>query len=219
MSSQELRSLRREVGDLREEVEDLRSELSRVRRSVSELRIGGGGYSDSRSDSRRAIEEESEDSYSVVSESASRAGPLVYQQPVAAVPAGPSTSLPVSTGSLAGPPSSSGSGRKAVLNWDERLAIAEDIGRFVERCLSGTHRGNSGRERNPLQSRYWVVIRDHAGQIYSPVKVFTLWTRAKDLVKKGHDCGDSIFFGIPTEQEGKRAVEVAGLSWPAFFEK
>lgn len=219
MSAAEFRALQREVRDLREELEGLRSEVSRLRRALADLRLGGESTY-SRSDSRRAIEEESEDSYSVVSEAASRAAsfqPLARVAPTSAPVQ--TTSLPASSASLAAAGTTSVPSGRPVLSWDERLAIADQIAGFIERSLAGTNRGNSGREKNPLQSRYWVVIRDYCGQIYSPVKVFTNWTGAKTLVKKGHDCGDSIFIGFPTEQEGKRSVEGAGLLWPAYFER
>ena len=199
MNPGEFRALRQEVGDLRDEVEGLRADLARVRRSVSELRLGSN-LSDSRSLSRQAIEEESEDSYSVVSETPSRscvAPGSPYQAPVG----GATTSLPASSASFGGGSGTTSPQRAPVLSWPERLAIADQIAGFIERSLAGGHRGNSGREKNPLQSRYWVVIRDYAGQIYSPVKVFTRWGSAKDLVKKVHDCGDSIFIGFPRASE------------------
>ena len=217
MNPGEFRALRQEVGDLREEVEGLRAELARVRRSVSDLRLGGC-FSDSRSLSRQAIEEESEDSYSVVSETPSRSV-VAPGSPQQAPVVGGTTSLPASSASLGGSGAGSSPLRAPVLSWPDRLAIADQIAGFIERSLAGGHRGTSGREKNPLQSRYWVVIRDYAGQIYTPVKVFTRWGSAKELVKRAHDCGDSIFIGFPTEQEGKRAIEGAGLVWPARFEQ
>ena len=217
MNPAEARALRQEVGDLREEVDSLRTELGRVRRAVSDLRLGGS-LSDSRSLTRQAIEEESEDSYSVVSETPSRSF-AAPGSPLQVPAAGATTSLPASSASIGGGSGIASPLRAPVLSWPERLAIADQIAGFIERSLAGGHRGNSGREKNPLQSRYWVVIRDYAGQIYSPVKVFTRWGSAKDLVKKVHDCGDSIFIGFPTEQEGKRSIEGAGLIWPAHFEQ
>ena len=218
MSSPEVRALRQEVGDLRDEVDSLRSELSRVRRAVTDLRLGGD-YSESRSDSRRAIEEESEDSYTVVSESFSRSGAVGHRPQQAASPIRPATSLSSSPTPDSAAAGIGGGYNKPVLSWEERFAIVDQISGFIERSLAGDHRGTSGREKIPLQSRYWVVIRDYAGQIYTPVKVFTQWGSAKSLVKRAQDCGDSIFIGFPSEQEGKRAIEGAGLRWPARFER
>ena len=218
MSNPEVRALRQEVGDLREEVDSLRGDLSRLRRAVSDLRLGAD-YSESRSDSKRVIEEESEDSYSVVSEGNSRSGSVGYRPQAAGSPIRPTTSLSSSSTPQPAAVVTGACHNKPVLSWEERFAIVDQISGWIERTLGGDHRGTSGREKIPLQSRYWVVIRDYAGQIYTPVKVFTQWGSAKGLVKRGHDCGDSIFIGFPSEQEGKRAVEGAGLRWPARFER
>ena len=58
---------------------------------------------------------------------------------------------------------------------------------FFARCLAGGHRA-SGRDRNPLPSRLWVVVRDYAGQIYTPVRVFRSWGACKLLVKHFEHC-------------------------------
>lgn len=206
MSTPEIRGLKQEIGDLREEVEDLRGELARVRRGLSELRLqpsssapsySGGGY------------EESEETYSVVSECLERS---------AVVPA-PRQVDPPSLGCSSKAAAPQPSTPPTVLSWETRDQIADQIGGFIARSVAGGHRGLSGRERNPLPSRLFVVVRDYAGQIYSPVKVFRTWTSTKVLVKKVHDVGDSIFVGFPSEREGRRAVHTAGLIWPSVIEQ
>lgn len=96
--------------------------------------------------------------------------------------------------------------------------IADQIGGFIARAVAGLNRGNSGREKNPLASRLWIVVRDYEGQIYSPVKVVRSWSSAKVLVKRGSTCGDAIFVGLPSEREGRRAIAIAGLQWPDVIE-
>ena len=194
----ELRSLKAEVSDLRDEVETLRGELGKVRRAVSDIRLGA-------TDPIRESAEESEDSYSVVSE-----------DPSSSAAAGGAYST---AGSVVNrPPTSASPSPPCVLSWREREDIADQIGQFIARSVAGQHRGLSGREKVPLASRLWVVVRDYAGQIYSPVRVVRSWSSAKILVKKGQDCGDSIFVGFASEREGRRAIAVAGLSWPPIIE-
>ena len=206
MSTSEIRGLKQEIGDLREEVEELRAELARVRRGLSELRLhpessaasySAGGY------------EESEETYSVISEAVERSA--VVPAPRQVNPSG----LGCSAKASAPLPTSSPS----VLSWETRDQIADQIGGFIARSVAGGHRGLSGRERNPLPSRLFVVVRDYAGQIYSPVKVVRTWQSAKVLVKRTHDVGDSIFGGFPSEREARRAVHTAGLVWPSVIEQ
>ena len=199
----DLRSLRAEVRDLRDELELLRSEVSRLRRSLADIRLGGSSF-----DPLVEYSAESEDSYSVVSEyPASSAGPSAgggYTTSGSLVNRATTPSV------AAGPP--------CVLSWKAREDIADEIGSFIARSVAGEHRGPSGREKVPLASRLWVIVRDYAGQIYSPVKVVRSWSSAKILVKKGQDCGNSIFVGFASEREGRRAIAVAGLNWPPCIE-
>lgn len=186
MSATSFAALQAEVGELREEVDTLRLELSRLRRVVGDLRAQVAAEADQRS----------EDSYTVVSDSRSSAGPA----PAAA------------TGG-------SSVDSKPAITWAERERIAKEVGRFLARSLAGEHRGASGRDRNPLASRVWLVARDFEGQILSPVRVFKSWGGCKPLVKSKADCGDSVFIGFPTEKEARLACETAGLAFPEMVEK
>ena len=159
--NQEFRALQLEVVDLREEVETLRGELGRLRRAVTGLRAGEA------LSSVRESDWESEDSYSLVSEAGGSAlggASLVssgYQS---------TTSLPVASRSPTPhrAPQQSVAPPQSGITWKEREAIAEQVGGFLNRAISGVHRGTSGRERNPLPSRLWIIVRDYAGQIYTP---------------------------------------------------
>ena len=107
----------------------------------------------------------------------------------------------------------------ASLSWLEREEICDQIGQFLARSISGGHRGSSGRDKIPLPSRFWVIVRDYAGQIYSPVKVVKSWTSCKLLCKPAnHECGDSVFVGVPSEREARRVVQAAQLTWPSVIE-
>ena len=111
-------------------------------------------------------------------------------------------------------PASVTSGGQSVPTWLQREAIADQIGQFLLRALSGDHRASSGRDLIPLPSRIWLVVQDIDGNRYNPVRVFRSWSAAKALVKRGQEVGDSIFVGLPSEREARRAVHSATLLWP-----
>ena len=98
-----------------------------------------------------------------------------------------------------------------------RQQIAKQIGEFLRRSVGGQHRGSSGRDQlRGLQSRYYIVIRDFSGYTTTrPVRVFTNYSKVRDLCYRGGSWGDSIFVGVPTAEEGELAVSIAGCSWPA----
>ena len=96
----------------------------------------------------------------------------------------------------------------------ERREVAENAGRFILRSLNGDHRGTSGREQLRLQSRVYLLFRDHAGHIYNPVKVVETLSQLTPLVKPHGDLGDSVFIGLPSKWEAKICAEVAGVAWP-----
>ncbi|CAE7391577.1 ANK3, partial [Symbiodinium necroappetens] len=100
-----------------------------------------------------------------------------------------------------------------------RQRVADDIGAYIQRCLSGNNRGSSGRERVNLASRIYVIASDAAGNLYDPVRVENTWRDTQPLVTvgpgPGKQFGDSVFVGLPSKWEAKRAVAAAGLRWPA----
>ena len=100
----------------------------------------------------------------------------------------------------------------------ERRQIAEEVGRFLRRCVAGEPRGSSGRDRLQLASRHWVVIRDFNGQDHSPPLIFSRFSDCRALVKRGSDCGDSIFVGLPSKSDIRRALLAGGYLLPAELE-
>ena len=100
------------------------------------------------------------------------------------------------------------------MSWGEREAICDEIGEWFLRCLRGLHRGSSGRDRIPLSSRVWIVARDFDGFVYKPCQIYHSFSECKHLVKRGSECGESVFIGVPSEREARRIVAVAQLGWP-----
>lgn len=202
MSDSEIQLLRVEVAGLREELESVQSELVRLRRTIAALRIGESGTSSPAV--HHSVGEPSESGYSSVT-------------------------------SLAAPPSAGGisraseatadtiaqlqRNRPAVLSWAQREALCERIGSFLRRSLEGDHRGSSGRDLNPLASRYWLVARGIDNTLYDPPRVFRTWGSAKGLVKRGSEVGNSVFVGLPSEHEVTLVVQAAELRLPAAYEQ
>lgn len=122
------------------------------------------------------------------------------------------------SGSL-GPSATGGGTSAADYTRAEREDAAKQTGRFFARCLSGGHRGESGRGRVQLPNRIFVVVKSFRGQVFTePVRVFTAWAPVKRLVaEEGNpqNLGDSIFAGFAAKWEAETAVREAGLSWPA----
>eukprot|EP00435_Cladocopium_sp_Y103_P052193 s1798_g16.t1 len=189
-----------EVQDLREEVEDLRAEVRRLRRGLTELRALVVDQQQTASASGR-------DTVPAASYSSSPSFSASPERipPEAQVTAAGAQSVPVTAA-----PSSSLPGAPSALTWLQREEICDQIGKFLARSIAGEHRGSSGREKINLPSRLWIVVRDFSGQIYSPVKVVRTWTSCKVLCKpNNHECGDSVFVGVPSEREAKRVD-----AWP-----
>lgn len=88
----------------------------------------------------------------------------------------------------------------------ERLAIARGVGQWLRRNLEGGVRGLSGREKIPLQSRVYIVIRDFDLNVFNPPKIFFAWHLAKPLCYRGGSAGDSIFIGLPSKKEAFEAL-------------
>lgn len=88
------------------------------------------------------------------------------------------------------------------MSWEEREAICDEIGAFVLRGLRGEYHGSSGRDQISLPSRLWLVFRDHFGD---------------RLTKVGHQLGDSLFVGLPSEREARLVCSRAGVPWPIYI--
>ena len=101
------------------------------------------------------------------------------------------------------------------LSDEERTLLARSIGEWVVRALAGQRRGCSGRHKNPLNNRIWLVFKDIDGNEYNPVKVCKTWAEAAPLVKRGQELGDSVSIGMPTKREAQVVVAAAGKKWPS----
>eukprot|EP00435_Cladocopium_sp_Y103_P038589 s905_g10.t1 len=101
------------------------------------------------------------------------------------------------------------------LTWTQREAVCDQISEFILRALSGDHRRTSGRELIKLGSRVWLIFRDFDGYEHNPVTVCRSFASCKSLVKRGSDCGESVFIGLPSDREARRVVAGVGLDWPS----
>ena len=201
MSDSEVQLLRVEVAALREELESVQAELVRLRRSFAGLRVSEGGSS--HPPSARESAEPSESGYTVASSAGASA----------------TTGVASVGAELGGGPHFPQGARPAVLSWGQREALCERIGAFLRRALNGDHRGSSGRDLNPLSSRFWLVAKDINGQVFDPPRVFRSWSSAKALVKRGAEVGDSVFVGLPSEREVTLVVQAAEFRLPVNFEQ
>ena len=98
------------------------------------------------------------------------------------------------------------------LNHQEREEIAREVGRFLGRALRGEALGTSGRDRNPLRSRVYLACRDHTGRDIVPPAVYERFCDLASRCKRGGDCGQSVFVGLPSRWEARVALEAAGLA-------
>lgn len=119
-------------------------------------------------------------------------------------------SEPRATGTVASPPTSTGSALDPA-----RLQAAREIGQWILRCLAGKHRGLSGREKIPQASRLYLVVRDFEGTVHTPPLVFNSWRETSDRVSPHGQAGDSIFVGVPTKEEARLALSEARLEIPS----
>ncbi len=221
----EVTALRIELAELRADFDSLQAEVTRLRRLIVGLQTGGSERSSPALS--RAAYPESEGSYSLVDLASDRASGLIGGPEQARAVSGPVQALafagPEQASGVAGPVQALGSSGPvqasslprgaATISWDERDIIARGIGAWIRRCLDGLPRQTSGRDRNPLQSRYWVVVRSISGETHNPPLVFSSWSSAKGCVKRGSYTGDSIFFGVPSQREASTAIFAADLQW------
>ncbi|CAL1126880.1 unnamed protein product [Cladocopium goreaui] len=184
MSIGELKALGTEVAEPKKKLAKLRLELSSLKRFLLEKESG-----------------ESESSFSFVSEP-----PL----------AGPRAELSAAAADLFPQPSWCGnvscsgsrSSPASTISWERRLEISREVGRFLAPAVRSEYHGSSGREKIPLASRFWLVARSFHGEVLNPIRVFSKWGLAKELVKRGSECGESVFVGLPSQCEIGCAIAV-----------
>ena len=138
-----------------------------------------------------------------------------FHSPTAAAASGTGFGSPASSG-LAVEPSSTPPclPPSAQISERTRREIAVSIGSFFHRALGGEHRGNSGRRRNLLASRLYVVCRNAAGETFDPPLLFYSFSAAERLVKVNGHLGDAVFCGFPALWEARLACAEAGLQPP-----
>eukprot|EP00435_Cladocopium_sp_Y103_P027044 s3668_g6.t1 len=189
------------VEDLTEELRFLRLELGRIRRrSLGERssEVGPSQTSFERVRTPTPSSEEQVPGIEVFGPPRARQSPTPAAVPLAKPYPSPTTSLASSCS----------------LTWAQREAICDQIADFICRSLNGEHRRNSGRDQIKLGSRLWLVFRDYEGYEHNPVTVCRTFAACRALTKRGEDCGESIFIGLPTEHEARRVVRSSGLEWP-----
>ncbi len=208
-SDSEVAQLRLEIEILKEELASLRSEVDRLRRSLVGLRAGSSSSAPP-TPPRSESYPHSDGSYSQVEE-ASHIGSESESRVEGSPSPAPRSPTPLQS-------SSATSGSGLPLNWRQREEICDQIGLWIGRCLRGENRGTSGRDRNPLASRIWLVVRDIEGIHYNPPLLFRSFTAARPYVKRGSECGDAVFVGLPSEREAVRVVGIAGLHWSGVYQ-
>lgn len=97
-------------------------------------------------------------------------------------------------------------------SWAEREAIAGRVGLFLARALAGNHPGSSGRHEIRADSHLYLVVRDHSGFVTTqPIRVLRNFSEVRRLCQ----VQNSVFVGLPTEQEGRICAAGAGFGWPS----
>ena len=170
------------------EIESLRSSLEALR-----LRV-------------RALEEEREEARG---ESFSVSGQSSYSFVTSTI-----TAPPVETSRLQ---TSTVSSHSEVASTDiaGRSELARQVGLYLRRCLGPGPRGSSGRDRLRLQNRCYVIVADFNGRQLPEVAFVTAFSEVRRICKRGADCGQSIFVGLPTKWEARVALEAGGFALPA----
>lgn len=177
---------------LKSSIRDLRIELQAVTRQLASIseRLG-------------SLESETEEGFCVVSQDL--VSPRNYPQE----PTG--SEVAHSAGYQPNDPS----GSKGQ-SWADREEISRQIGTFLRRALNGEIRGPSGRDRIKQSSKYYIVVKDYHGRVYThPAKIFTRWGEVKAICCSAHgEFGDSVFVGLPSLREVRVALRSGGFSAP-----
>ncbi|CAE7208910.1 unnamed protein product [Symbiodinium sp. CCMP2592] len=93
----------------------------------------------------------------------------------------------------------------------ERDSACREIGLWIIRALAGDHRGASGRDRISQSSRFWIVFRDFSGGDCTPPRAYSTFAAAKAECKRGADCGQSVFIGLPARADVEAVCAAAGF--------
>ena len=97
---------------------------------------------------------------------------------------------------------------------EDRTVVVGEVGAFLRRSLDGLPLHTSGRDRNPLRNRHYIICQDFEGRIFDPPLVVDQFASVRDKCKRGADCGRSIFIGLPSLWEVRIALQEAGLPFP-----
>ncbi len=166
----------------------LLAEVEALRAAVEVLRVRVGILERSRAAESQEVAAPSEFSYSVVSAA-------VVEPPYPR------------SGGLA-------SGIVDVEDSEARLAVAQQIGCFLRRCVEGRPRGSSGRDRVRLPNTCYVIVGDFTGRILEVPRFEESFAEVRRICKKGPDCGRSIFVGFPSAWEARAALEAGSFLVP-----
>lgn len=178
--------------------ERLLSEVEALRRGLESLTLQVEGIE---ARLKEVEERGSASGYTVVSTRLSSAAPAaVFAAPPTALRSSPVVA-PVQPGDTEG-----------------RRLLAEEIGQFLRRSVSGQPRGTSGRDRLSLQNRCYVVVADFAGVLQQPPRFYSAFAPVRDQCKRGSDCGSSSFVGFATKWEARVALRAGGFALPPELE-
>ena len=127
------------------------------------------------------------------------------------------TPVVVSSGLEIGPPAAPTASASASSQetGEQRAAACREIGLFLRRAVNVLHRGASGRDRLSQQSRLWLVVRDFEGTRRDPVVVCHKFSQCAQLCKRGSECGDSVFVGLPARRDVIAVCAAGDFQLPA----
>lgn len=116
-----------------------------------------------------------------------------------------------------GPAGSTSGGEVDKNDTEGRRRLAQELGRFLRRAVSGGFRGDSGRQRLGLANRGYLIIADFQGKVL-PAPIYTdSFQEVRNICKEGANLGDSIFLGFATKWEAKVACVEGGFAVPSIL--
>ena len=98
---------------------------------------------------------------------------------------------------------------------EERAHIAREVGQFLRRCLDGLPLKTSGRDRNPLRNRHYIVCQDFEGVRLSPPLITDRFEVVRARCKRGSELGRSVFVGLPSLWESGSLLRLPGSLAPS----